>query len=102
MEHAKRLAFGQPPTDRGLDGRDMGAFWRAAGLLGALRRRRIGFDDGIPVSVQGVPFDGHLGEVCLRHLAPGFVRPVIENCLDSQAGRSRGVGDVLNPGVEAL
>ncbi len=26
MEHAKGLAFGKPPTDRGLDGLDMGAF----------------------------------------------------------------------------
>ena len=102
MEHAKGLAFGQPPTGRGLDGQDMGAFWRATGLLGALRRRRSGFDDGIPVSLKGVPFDVHLGEVRLRHLAPGFVRPVTENYLDSQAGRSRGVGDVLHHGVEAL
>ncbi len=102
MEHAKGLAFGQPPTGRGLDGQDMGAFWRAAGLLGALRRRRSGFDDVISISLKGVPFDGHLGEVRLRRLAPGFVRPVIENCLDSQVGHSRGVSDVLHHGVEAL
>jgi len=67
MEHAKGLAFGKSPTDRGLDGLNMGAFWRVAGLLGALRRRRSGFDDVIPVSLKGVPFDVHLGEVRLRH-----------------------------------
>jgi len=101
-EHAKGLAFGQPPTDRGLDSRHMGAFPRVAGSLGALRRRRSGFDDVIPVSLKGVPFDVHLGEGRLRHLAPGVIRPDIENCLDGQAGRGRGVGDVLNHGVEAL
>jgi len=98
MEHAKGLACGKPPTDRGLDGLDMGAFRGVADLLGALRRQRGEFDDVIPVSLKGVAFDGHLGEVRLRHLAPGFVRPVIDNCLDRQAGRSRGVGDVLHPG----
>ncbi len=97
MEHAKGRAFGQPPTDRGLDGRDMGAFPRVAGSLGALRRRRSGFDDVIPVSLKFVPFDVHHGEGRLRHLAPGFIRPVIENCLDGQAGRSRGVGGCTEP-----
>jgi len=62
----------------------MGSVSGTAGLLGALCRRRSRFDDVIPVPLKGVPFDGHLGEVRLRHLAPGFVRPVIENCLDGQ------------------